>query len=107
MGFCFDRRILLLLTLTDITQSVTKLMMLRPLKTLQYHLKLCAHKSYVYCGLARLTGAFKKHVDLVPCIIGSDYKDIKLYVLDPFHLRMANKLSKLYQSIYSHDHPRR
>ena len=34
MGFCFDWWILLLLTLTSITQSVAKYMMPRPLKTL-------------------------------------------------------------------------
>ena len=28
------------------------------------------------------------------------YKDIKLYVLDPFHLKRTNKLSKLNQSTY-------
>ena len=41
------------------------------------------------------------------CIIGSDWKDVKLYVLDPFHLQRIDKLSKLDQSIYSQDHPRR
>ena len=53
--------------------------------------------------LARLTGAFKNHVHLVLCIIESDQKDIKLYVLGPFHLQRANRLWKLKQSIYSQD----
>ena len=49
-----------------------------------------AHKlSYVYCILARLTRAFK-----IILIYRSHQKDIKLYVLDPFHLQMANKLLK-------------
>ena len=59
------------------------------------------------CRLARLTGLFKSHVDLVLRIIGSNQKDIKLFVADPFHLQLANKLSKLNQSIYSDDHPGR
>ena len=66
---------------------------------------LCAHKSYV-CILQ--IGSFeKKNVDLVLYIIGSDQKDIKLYLLDLLHLQRANKLSKLNQSIYSRDHPGR
>ena len=37
--------------------------------------------SQVIC-MAHLSGAFKSHVDLVLCIIGSDWKDIKLFVLN-------------------------
>ena len=33
---------------------------------------LCAHKSYTYCRLAHLTGAFKNHGDLLLCIIETD-----------------------------------
>ena len=64
-------------------------------------------KSYEYCRLACLTGVFKNHVYLVLCIIESDSKVIRLYVLQPFHLRRASKLSKLNQSIYSQNHPGR
>ena len=46
-----------------------------------------------------LTGTFKNHVDLVLRIIGSGWKDIKLFMLDRFYLQKANKLSKLNQSI--------
>ena len=68
-----------------------------------YHFTLCTHKLYVYCRMVHFTGTFKNHVDLV--IIGSDQKDITLYVLDPFHLKRANNnLSKLNQSIYHQDH---
>ena len=67
----------------------------------------CAGKSsYVYCRLSHSSGDFKNHINLVLCIIGSDY-NIKLYVLDPFHLQAVNNLSKLNQSIYSQDHPKR
>ena len=56
-----------------------------------------AHKlSYVYCRLARLTRAFK-----IILIYRSHQKDIKLYVLDPFHLQMANKLLKEQTSMYT------
>ena len=79
----------------------------RTLKTLRYHFTLCTHKSYAYWRLARLTGAFKNYVDLVLCIVGSDLKDIKLYVLDRFHLQRTNKFSKLNHSIYSQDLLRR
>ena len=81
----------------------------RPLKTLHIILRflLTNHHIYIYCRLARLTGAFKNNVDLVLCIIGSDWKDIKLYVLDPMHFKRVNKLSKLNQSIYSQDHLQR
>ena len=56
---------------------------------------LCVHKSFVYYRLVDLNGAFKHHVDLVLCIIGSDKKNMKLSVLDSFHLQRVNKLSKL------------
>ena len=56
---------------------------------------LCVHKSFVYYRLVDLTGAFKNHVNLVLCIIGSDKKNMKLSVLDSFHLQRVNKLSKL------------
>ena len=56
---------------------------------------------YVYCRLAHLTGVFKNHVDLVLHIIRYEKKDIRLYLLDPFHLQRANKLSELNQSIYT------
>ena len=51
------------------------------------------------------TGALKIIIDLVLCIIRSHQKDIKLYVLDPFHLQRANKLSKVYKplNIYSQE----
>ena len=58
----------------------------RPLKTLCIILRFVLKSSYDYCRFARLTGAFKNHIDLVLCIIGSDLKDIKLYMLDPLHL---------------------
>ena len=53
----------------------------RPLKSLAFHFTPCAHKSsYVYGRLARLTGVFKNHAGLVLYIIGSELKDIMLYV---------------------------
>ena len=57
----------------------------RPLKTLCIILRFVLKSSYDYCRLARLAEAFKNHIDLVLCIIGSDLKDINLYVLDPLH----------------------
>ena len=53
---------------------------------------------YLNCILGHLTGVFKNDVDLVPYIIGSNEKDIKLCLLDPFHLQRTSKLSKLNQS---------
>ena len=51
---------------------------------------------YIYIHLlAHLTRAFKNHVNLVLCIIRSDWEDIKLHVLDPFNLQRVNKLSEL------------
>ena len=39
--------------------------------------------------------SFKNNVDLALYIIGFDLKDIKLHVIDPFHLQKAYKLFKL------------
>ena len=75
--------------------------MLRPLNTLHIilHLLICSKSSYVYCGLARLIWVFSKPQIL--CIIISHQKDIKLYVLDPFHLQRP-KLSKVQTSQYTY-----
>ena len=44
-------------------------------KNLVYHFMHCAGKSsYVYCRLSHSSGDFKNHINLVLCIIGSDYK---------------------------------
>ena len=74
-----------------------------PSKTLQYHITLCAHKSYVYCRQAHLTGAFKNHVDLVLCVIGFDQSISHILSIS----EGDNKLSKYNQSIQSQDHPGR
>ena len=47
------------------------------------------------CRLACLTGTFENHVNLILCIIRSDQKDIKLYVLDPFHFQRAKQAFKI------------
>ena len=59
---------------------------------------LCADKSYI-CILQ--FGSFEKKMLIQCCsyIMGSNQKDIKLYLVDPLHLQRANKLPKLNQSI--------
>ena len=59
--------------LVSISQSVTN----KPLKT--FYMILFYTKRFVFtnyrmynCRLARLSGAFKNHIDLVLCIVGSD-----------------------------------
>ena len=61
--------------------------------------------SQMICILAHLTRAFESHVNLVLCIIVSYSKDVKFYVLDPFHLQRTNKLSKLDQSMSRQGQP--
>ena len=64
----------------------------------KYHLRLWvfastgAYKSYV-CILQ--IASFEKKCCLVLYIIGSDKKDVKLYLLDPLHLQRANELFKI------------
>ena len=65
-------------------------------KNLVYYVSfvLTKHHMYIYCRLARLKRTFENHIYSMLCIIGSGQKGIKLYALDPFHLRRASKLSK-------------
>ena len=49
------------------------------------------------------TGSFnwglKNYIDLVLCIIGYHWKDIKLYVFDPFHLQRATSFIEATQNL--------
>ena len=81
--------------------------MARPLKTLYIILSivLANHHMCIADCLIHL-GTLK--IILIECYVLSDLiTNIKLYVLDPFHLQAVNNLSKLNQSIYSQDHPKR